>query len=117
MGGKYAPQLKLLVRVNALPAPPPNVIIMIRGAKGLPPADPNGKSDPFCFCQLVGKDHTRFKTKVIKKTLDPIWDEECDDKYRYEGPTADTDGDRIYFEVRDYDKGGKTELLGRAYLE
>ncbi|KAI4296073.1 hypothetical protein L6164_036062 [Bauhinia variegata] len=42
-------------------------------AKNLPPTDSNGLGDPYVRLQL-GKQ--RFKTKVIKKSLNPQWDEE-----------------------------------------
>ncbi|KAH3668401.1 hypothetical protein OGAPHI_002155 [Ogataea philodendri] len=43
-------------------------------ASGLPAADSNGKSDPFTKVYLNGDDV--MKTKTIKKTLDPEWNEE-----------------------------------------
>jgi len=59
---------------------------------------------------LVGKPYSKSKTKIKPKTLEPEWNEEFDDKYRYE------EGDDIIFEVFDYDKGGKCDLLGRVLL-
>lgn len=106
----YKPTIRARVVVNALPAPPPNVKIWIYGAKGLPPADPNGMSDPFCTCNLVGKPYSKGQTKARAKTLDPVWNEEFDDKHRYE------EGDSILFEVFDFDKGGKCDFLCRATL-
>ncbi|KAG7910329.1 hypothetical protein KL907_001220 [Ogataea polymorpha] len=46
---------------------------VIRGS-GLPSADSNGKSDPFTKVYL--NDEEIFKTKTIKKTLDPEWNQE-----------------------------------------
>eukprot|EP00927_Polykrikos_kofoidii_P006930 TRINITY_DN12821_c1_g1_i3.p1 TRINITY_DN12821_c1_g1~~TRINITY_DN12821_c1_g1_i3.p1 ORF type:complete len:423 (+),score=68.02 TRINITY_DN12821_c1_g1_i3:94-1362(+) len=107
----YSPTLKVRVVANELPAPPPALKISIISAKGLPPADPNGKSDPFCVCQLIGKPYSKSSTKIKAKTLDPKWDEDFDDKYRYE------EGDSILFELFDYDKGGKCDVLGKCVLE
>ncbi|XP_078438562.1 C2 calcium/lipid-binding and GRAM domain containing protein isoform X2 [Wolffia australiana] len=42
-------------------------------ARNLPPTDPNGLSDPYVKLQL-GK--YRGKSKVVKKCLNPLWDEE-----------------------------------------
>ncbi|KAI9814697.1 MAG: hypothetical protein M1832_005696 [Thelocarpon impressellum] len=42
-------------------------------AANLPAADRNGYSDPYCRFQLNGKDV--FKTKTVKKTLNPAWGE------------------------------------------
>jgi len=107
----YSPTLKVRVTVNGLPAGPPNMIVRILSAKALPPTDANGKADPFCIMQLVGKPYSRSQTKVLTKTLEPTWDEEFDDKHRYE------EGDSILFEVRDYDgKGKPADLLGRVTL-
>merc|ERR1712241_1554550 len=102
--------LKLRVVVSALPVVPPNLKYSILGAEALPPADANGLADPYCCAQLIGKPYSRVQTKRINKTLEPIWNEDFDDKYRYE------EGDSIIFEVFDHDKSGKNELLGRATL-
>mmetsp|Transcript_6311 Transcript_6311/g.13812 ORF Transcript_6311/g.13812 Transcript_6311/m.13812 type:complete len:455 (+) Transcript_6311:69-1433(+) len=107
----YAPSLKVRVTVNGLPEPPPALKIFIIGAKGLPPADTNGKSDPYCTCQLVGKQYSKSQTKVKSRTLEPRWEEEFNDKHRYD------EGDGLVFEVFDYDKTGRHDLLGRATLE
>jgi hypothetical protein len=108
----YSPVLKVKVHVAGTQLPPPRLRIGIVSAKGLPPADSNGKSDPFCSVMIIGKPYSKGQTKVCIKTLDPVWDEELSGKYRYE------DGDHLIFEVRDYDgKGTKADLLGRAVLE
>lgn len=49
------------------------VRIKLIKAEGLRAADWNGKSDPFCLVTL-GKQ--KKKTKIMKKTLDPEWNEE-----------------------------------------
>ncbi|GAU50961.1 hypothetical protein TSUD_378940 [Trifolium subterraneum] len=49
------------------------LVVRVIEAKNLPAMDPNGLSDPYVRLQL-GKQ--RFKTKVIKKNLNPKWDEE-----------------------------------------
>jgi len=108
---KFTPTLKVRVVVNGLPAPPPALRLGIISARGLPPADPNGKADPFVIVMIHGKPYSKSQTKIRPKTLEPKWDEEFDDKYRYE------EGDHLLFECFDYDKGGKCDLLGRATLE
>ena len=42
-------------------------------ARGLRAADRNGLSDPYCVCSC-GQD--AFRTSVIKRTLEPVWEEE-----------------------------------------
>lgn len=49
------------------------LVVRVIEAKNLPPTDPNGLSDPYVRLQL-GKQ--KFRTKVIKKSLNPKWDEE-----------------------------------------
>jgi Ca2+-dependent lipid-binding protein len=46
--------------------------------RDLLPCDYNGKSDPFVILSFNNKKGgvTQKKTKVIKKTLDPEWNEE-----------------------------------------
>merc|ERR1711957_481899 len=53
--------------------------ITIISAKGLPPADANGKADPYCTCQVISQDTGKAQlvsmsqTKIHQKTLDPWW--------------------------------------------
>jgi len=48
------------------------VEVCIVEAQGLPAADMNGKSDPYC---QISSSAERFKTEVCKNTLNPIWRE------------------------------------------
>ncbi|CAE8682991.1 unnamed protein product, partial [Polarella glacialis] len=105
------PLLKVRVSVNGLPEPPPALSILIRSSEGLPPADANGKSDPFCTVMIIGKPYSKSQTKIKNKTLEPNWNESFTDKYRYE------DGDQIIFRVFDFDKGQDHDLLGEAVLD
>jgi len=95
----------------------PFLSIRIFSASGLPPADFNGKSDPFVGMQLTGKPQSRSQTTIQEKTLDPVWGkpgmpgEEFYDKYAYE------EGDCLDFVVYDYDKGcTDSDVLGRGKL-
>lgn len=87
----------------------PNLHIFIISAKGLPAADPNGKSDPFCISEVLGKPRSRAQTRHIDKTLSPIWNEEVDDRYLWEP------GDTLEFSVMDFDADG-ADMLGKARL-
>ncbi|KAL9276338.1 hypothetical protein ACSQ67_026116 [Phaseolus vulgaris] len=49
------------------------LVVRVIESKNLPPTDPNGLSNPYVRLQL-GKQ--RFRTKVIKKNLNPKWNEE-----------------------------------------
>lgn len=49
------------------------LVVQVMGARDLPAMDLNGLSDPYVKVKL-GKQ--KFKTKVVKKTLNPYWGEE-----------------------------------------
>ena len=49
------------------------LLVRVIEARNIPPMDPNGLSDPYVKLQL-GKQ--KFRTKVIKKSLNPYWSEE-----------------------------------------
>jgi len=106
----FSPSLKAKVSVNGMREAPSALYIGVISAKGLPPADTNGLADPFCVLQLEGKPYTSSRTILKNKTLEPVWNGEFDDKYKYE------EGDNITFEVFDFDKGGKYELMASGTL-
>merc|ERR1719237_333334 len=72
--------------------------------------DLNGKSDPFVTVQVAGKPHSKVNTRHVEKSLDPVWNEELDDRFCYE------EGDDLEFGVFDFDKGSRIEPMGRARL-
>ncbi len=48
-----------------------NIKVTVLGAKNVPPVD-SDSADPFVTLKLAG---TKFQTKVLKKTLTPVWNE------------------------------------------
>lgn len=89
----------------------PFLDIHIISAKGLPPADVNGKADPFVVWQIPGKPQSKAQTTHKDKTLEPVWRERFHDKYTYE------EGDPIKFTVYDFDYGAKEfESIGEGRL-
>jgi hypothetical protein len=79
--------------------------VTIKAAHNLRSADWGGRSDPYCTCEIINKPKSKFQTKVLFKTLEPVWDEE-DELEDYD------EDDDIRFEVWDYDLVGANDSLG-----
>lgn len=75
-------------------------------AKDLPSADRNGYSDPFCKFELNGQ--SVFKTKTIKKTLNPAWNE------FFEVDITSRTAAKFVLNVYDWDFGEKADFLGAS---
>ncbi|KAG6044270.1 hypothetical protein E4U17_000623 [Claviceps sp. LM77 group G4] len=74
----------------------------------LPSADRNGKSDPYCKFELNGQEV--YKTKVIKKTLNPTWNE------FFEVSVPSRTAAKFNVNVYDYDFADKPDFLGAATI-
>ncbi|KAM4054804.1 C2 domain-containing protein [Hirsutella rhossiliensis] len=77
-------------------------------ATDLPSADRNGKSDPYCKFELNG--HEVYKTKVVKKTLSPAWNE------FFEVNVPSRTAANFIVNVYDYDFADKPDFLGSAII-
>ncbi|KAH3678186.1 hypothetical protein WICPIJ_008904 [Wickerhamomyces pijperi] len=75
-------------------------------AQNLMAGDSNGKSDP--YAELLIGDVTLFKTKIIKKTLNPTWNEGTT------VPVPSRSRNFLKLRVYDWDRAGKNDLLGVA---
>ncbi|ORX49323.1 hypothetical protein BCR36DRAFT_328417 [Piromyces finnis] len=69
-------------------------------------ADHSGTSDPYVKVMLRGQEIK--KTGVIKKTLNPIWNES------FTVPIAERMNNKLVFEVYDWNQIGKDESIGQA---
>ncbi len=85
-----------------------NLRVDVLSAEGLPAADSNGKSDPYCKFDLNGVDV--FKTKVQKKTLSPVWNE------FFEITVPSRIGAKFNVKIYDYDFADKPDFLGAAAI-
>jgi len=77
-------------------------------AANLPSADRNGYSDPYCKFDLNGQ--FVFKTKVQKKTLQPVWNE------NFEVNVPSRTAAKFVCNVYDWDFGEKADFLGSANI-
>ncbi|OWA51217.1 Multiple C2 and transmembrane domain-containing protein 1 [Hypsibius exemplaris] len=85
-----------------------SVTIHLFEAKDLAPMDRNGFSDPFVKFRLGGE---KFRSRVIKKTLNPQWMEQFDIFF------YDYDSKRLEISLWDWDRTMKNELIGRVDLD
>jgi calcium/calmodulin-dependent protein kinase I len=93
------------------PAPPKTkltkIVIKALQGKDLAPKDSNGKSDPYLII-LYG--NQQFKTKCIKKTLNPVW---TDQTFVI---AADPNIPEILVECWDYDRVGTHDFMGEFFV-
>lgn len=65
--------------------------------------------DPYCTCEVVGKPHTRIRTKVLARTADPVWN--------HQESIADfTIGESLVFNIWHKNWMTKDVLVGRTKL-
>ena len=85
--------------------------IQVIEAKDVPAMDRNGKSDPFMILYLLGQKTNEkigeVKTKIIKKTLNPVWNEE------YHFPIKSIGTDVLHMSFFDYNTLGKNDLISQ----
>eukprot|EP00928_Gymnodinium_smaydae_P080194 TRINITY_DN63942_c0_g1_i1.p1 TRINITY_DN63942_c0_g1~~TRINITY_DN63942_c0_g1_i1.p1 ORF type:complete len:579 (+),score=124.28 TRINITY_DN63942_c0_g1_i1:142-1878(+) len=118
--GKHQGRASLTVEVEVLDSPlredpeRPRCIVKVWRANNLRAADRGGKSDPYCVYQVAGRKASVSKTKVIKKTLDPKWNE-TDEMIEFE------EDDDLEFTIYHHDEEGKftnssDDMLGSVVL-
>ena len=83
-------------------------VLLHRGV-GLPAADLNGKSDPYVVALSGG---VQRKSKVVKATLDPIWNETLD----LPGVLADFQASGLSLHAYDWDRLSADDPLGSVHI-
>ena len=86
-----------------------NLRVEVLDAADLPAADRNGYSDPYCKFMLNGNEV--YKTKTIKKTLHPAWNE------FFETPMRSRTAADFRVDVYDWDFADKADHLGSAVVD
>ncbi|CCD25572.1 uncharacterized protein NDAI_0F02540 [Naumovozyma dairenensis CBS 421] len=87
-----------------------DLTITIKGANDLIAGDRNGYSDPYVKLYLNNNEKSFFKTKISKKTLNPVWNESTTLQINDRVNTF------IKFKVVDWDGALSNDLLGWAML-
>ena len=85
------------------------VHIRVIEAKDVPKMDLFGKADPYCLLQ-ISSSRTVYKTKVIKNTYNPIWNEE------FHIPVADKNNDSLHILMKDQDAGKSDDPISRLEI-
>ncbi|OAF68393.1 hypothetical protein A3Q56_03828, partial [Intoshia linei] len=84
--------------------------IEIFEAKNLIPMDPNGMADPYVKIKVIPCDSiSKMKTKIIKKTLNPQWNEKF--KLRLNRKNGDF-SKRIWINIWDWDFTSRNDFMG-----
>jgi Ca2+-dependent lipid-binding protein len=86
-----------------------NLRVEVLDAANLPAADRNGYSDPYCKFLLDGKEI--YKTKTVKKTLHPAWNE------AFDTPIRSRIGADFKVDVYDWDFADSADHLGAAVID
>jgi Ca2+-dependent lipid-binding protein len=87
----------------------PTLRIHVKSAANLKKADMFGKSDP--CCEIYLNDEQMGATAVIKKTLNPVWEDEV---FEVTLPIGDVEGCELRIECWDWDVTGRGGFLGQV---
>jgi len=90
------------------------LVVTILGARGLPAVDEQaGSSDPYVKMTILPEKKHRVKTRVLRKTLDPLFDE----TFTFYGVTFSALPDlTLHFLVLSFDRFARDDVIGEAVV-
>ncbi|XP_046873011.1 synaptotagmin-4 isoform X2 [Hypomesus transpacificus] len=90
------------------------LVVHIKQAHGLTPTDEQSlTSDPYIKLTLLPEKKHRVKTRVLRKTLDPAFDE----TFSFYGvPLAGVPGLSLHFNVLSFDRFSRDEVIGETLV-
>lgn len=90
------------------------VVVRIHRAEGLEAQDSNGKSDPYIVVAMSKFGKPIFSTRIIERTLDPIFEETC---FVLVTPEALRSKERLSLQIWDSDRLTADDELGRVEFD
>ncbi|XP_068855599.1 synaptotagmin-3-like [Aphelocoma coerulescens] len=89
------------------------LVVRVLRARDLPAKDSNGFSDPYVKIYLLPDRKKKFQTKVLRRTLNPEWDE----TFSFGVPFGELPARRLHFGVYDFDRFSRHDLIGQVVLD
>ena len=86
--------------------------VRIIKASDLPPKDVSGNSDPYVKVQLLPDTKTKYQTKVVKKCLNPTFNE----SFTFEVTNEQLPNRMLQLTVYDFDRFTRHDFIGRVLI-